>query len=91
MMEDALRVAENYMPSKLQEIHLEFADEIEAYPELNLNENVSNSNKNLRYVEKKVSKARAYEKGHDFGKAIETYLSIGIEDCSNYNLLQKVI
>jgi hypothetical protein len=37
-----------------------------------------------------ISKAKAFERGHDYAKAIETYLSLTSESTSNLDALEQV-
>ena len=78
---DALRIAEDYMPSKLQEIHLEMATNMNSY---------TAGGGDGGGPESIMARAKAFERGHDYARAIETYLSLTTDTCTNYDALQKV-
>ncbi|GMH45662.1 hypothetical protein BSKO_13619 [Bryopsis sp. KO-2023] len=77
---DALRVAEDYLPSKVQEIHLEVASNMNSYDDGG-DEGAPDAT---------MAKAKAFERGHDYARAIETYLSLTTDNCMNYDALQKL-
>lgn len=76
-----MRIAEDYLPSKVQEIHLEMAANMSSFGDANVDGSGP---------EATMAKAKAYERGHDYARAIETYLSLTTDTCTNYDALQKV-
>lgn len=79
---DALRIAEDYVPSKIQEIHLEIAAGMNSF---------SASDPDGIGPEATMAKAKAYERGNDYARAIETYLSLTTDNCQNHDVLQQVM
>lgn len=86
MYDDALRVAEDYIPTKMQEVHLSIAAESAAahpgHHQLGLSD---------ERVSSVVKTAKAYEKACHFIKAVELYLTLDTDATTNHDLLQKVL
>lgn len=79
MWHDALRLAEDYLPSKVQEIHLELAS----------NMGGSGGGQGPAGSDTVLNKAKAYERGNDYARAIETYLSLSTRDTNNLDALEQ--
>lgn len=77
MWHDALRLAEDYLPSKVQEIHLELAS------------NMGGAQAAAGGTDAVLNKAKAYERGNDYARAIETYLSLSQRDTNNLDALEQ--
>ncbi|MEW5300130.1 MAG: hypothetical protein WDW38_002966 [Sanguina aurantia] len=78
MWHDALRIAEDYLPGKVQEIHLELASA------------ASNSSSSAPAgADSVVAKAKAFERNNDYARAIEAYLSLTKNDTANFDSLEQ--
>ena len=78
-LQAALRLAEAYLPNKAKELHLELAANMGS----NLGAGGSGS------LERLIGQARAFEKGNDYARAIEVYLSAHADDSSNVAALEQ--
>ncbi len=68
MWNDALRVAEQYLPTKVGEVQMELMSGSSA---------AASGGGAGAGVDGIISKARAFERNNDYARAIETYLSLG--------------
>jgi intraflagellar transport protein 172 len=78
-LQAALRLAEAYLPTKAKDLHLELAANMGSSL-------VAGGSGDLEGL---VSQARAFEKGNDYARAIEIYLSAHAEDSSNLAALEQ--
>lgn len=85
---DALRVAEMYVPSKLQDVHLHIASRMETKP-IPQTSDFHGLERNHAVLQL-MKKAEAFEKGCDFQGAMELYLSIDTDSIKDHTLLEKV-
>eukprot|EP00210_Caulerpa_lentillifera_P003637 g3472.t1 len=85
--EEALRVAEMYVPSKLQSVHLHIANHMDktAVDKMSRNQIFDTNYATLQIM----NKAESLEKGCDFQGAMELYLSLDVETTKDHTLLQK--
>jgi len=86
--DDALRVAEMYVPSKLQDVHLHIANRMETKP-IPQTSDLSGLERNHAVLQV-MKKAESLEKGCDFQDAMELYLSIDTDTIKDHAVLQKV-
>ncbi|KAJ9515621.1 hypothetical protein QJQ45_021684, partial [Haematococcus lacustris] len=78
MWHDALRLAEDYLPGKAAEIHAELASG-----------NKAPSKVSQAGPDSILAKARKFEQGNDYARAIETYLSLSEADTGNVDILEQ--
>mmetsp|Transcript_26109 Transcript_26109/g.57041 ORF Transcript_26109/g.57041 Transcript_26109/m.57041 type:complete len:1764 (+) Transcript_26109:195-5486(+) len=79
MWHDALRIAEDYLPGKVQEIHMELAS----------GQNKSSSSASVAGPDSIIAKAKKFEQNNDYARAIETYLSLTTADTNNHDALEQ--
>ncbi|GBG75313.1 hypothetical protein CBR_g19945 [Chara braunii] len=76
--DDAIRVAEDYLPSKLPEIHAEVAASMRS------------ENNGQDTTESIIAHAKAFERSRDFSHAIDAYLRMTKENTADVDYLQHV-
>lgn len=82
---DALRMAESYVPARVNDIKTEMAT-YNNKGRMATAGGVSNPTSTIATM---VSQAKAYERGNDFARAIETYLQITTSDCNDHDTLEQ--
>lgn len=84
MFEAALKVAEAFAPSRIEDVHHSMA-QMETFDPKNLK---SITDAHLSDV---IKKAKIYENARLFDKALEIYLSVDIDTTTNVDLLRNVL
>ena len=77
MWNDALRVAEQYLPTKVAEVQMEL-----------LSGQGAGGGSGGASADAVINKARGFERNNDYARAIETYLSLTAQDTSNQDQLE---
>ena len=81
--DDALRIAENHIPSLTQRVHLEMAKCMD------FDKEPRKQGFSDEMASALVQKGKAYEKGFDFSAAVDVYLTLDATTTSNHDLLCK--
>ncbi|EFJ49307.1 intraflagellar protein IFT172 [Volvox carteri f. nagariensis] len=78
MWNDALRVAEQYLPTKVAEVQMELLS----------GQGSGGGGPAAPSADAVINKARAFERNNDYARAIEAYLSLTAQDSTNHDQLE---